>query len=86
MSWSASVRVVDEDGNGISGVEIMIFFRLLEGHDSGYTDDDGWAEFSYDAIDDDKQMLCTKLYIDGDPVAEDFWVEDGDTFSFTKPE
>jgi len=74
-----SIRIVDEDGNGISGEEVSVHYELT--HDSDYTDDDGWVTFEksnlvYDGI-------RTTVYFKGETLAQDIWIEDGDTFSFT---
>ena len=74
-----SIRIVDEDGNGISGEKVSVHYELT--HDSDRTDGDGWVTFRkstfiYDGV-------RTTVYFKGRTLAESIWVEDGDTFSFT---
>ena len=83
--WSASIRVVDDDGEPLSGRKVHISFSFWDGYDTVYTDDDGWAEFEYESIDADKQMYVDDIYIDDVHVGEDFYLSNGDTKSYTKP-
>jgi len=82
MSWSASVRVVDDDGQPRHGRAVSISFGGLWGYETVYTDDDGWAEFNYESI-DAASLPVSYLSIDGDTVATDISLADGDTLSFT---
>jgi hypothetical protein len=85
MSWSTSIRVVDDEGDPISGAKVTINFSIFTGIDTQYTDDDGWAEFSYDSIDDNK-LWANDIYINSERVAGECYIEDGETQSFTKPD
>jgi len=77
MSMSFSVRVVDQDGDPMSGIKVTADFGLLHGQSSDYTDDGGWAmiEASGDYV------TCT-IYVKGENQGE-HPISDGDTFSFT---
>lgn len=82
MSWRCSVRIVDDEGNPKSGVDVtLFFFGLLAGHLSEYTDDDGWAEFELDT--DFSPQNIERLAVNGEFVAEPGNVSDGETMSFT---
>ena len=41
-----SIRVVDLNGKPCKGIKVFISFGTFQGHDEGYTDIDGWVEFS----------------------------------------
>lgn len=83
--WSASIRVVDDDGNPVSGAGVSIHISSPWSHDTQYTDDDGWAHFEYDSFDSGKRVIVDDVYINGTHVSDDFILEDGDTKSFTLP-
>lgn len=82
MSWSNSIRVVDEDGDPVEGCKVYISFGIWNGHDTQYTDEDGWAEFEYDNIDKD-EMIAEMIAIGSDVVDEDTVIENGETRSYT---
>lgn len=82
MSWSCSVRVVDDDGDGREGVKVTLMGSgLLGGHLTEYTDSDGWAEFEMDS--DRDEWIVENIYVDGDEVCGSMSIDDGDTMSFT---
>lgn len=87
MSGTWSVRVVDEDGEGVSGVEVAYKCGHLSGVGSEYTDDNGWAEFELiEGVLGGGTIAVHKIWIDGEEVSGDlFYPEDGDTFSFVQP-
>ncbi len=85
MSWSASIRVVDNEGDPVSGAKVAINFGIFNGFDNQYTNDDGWAEFSYDTI-EDSRMSVIDIWINSVRVGGDFNLEDGDTESYTIPD
>jgi hypothetical protein len=79
MTISYSIRIVDEDGNGVEGANVYIEYGgLLGSWDEGYTDENGWVEF------DTSQDIISKVYVNDEIVGEDYRVEEGDTFSFTE--
>jgi hypothetical protein len=84
MSWSTSIRVVDDEGDPISGAKVHISFDIFHGMDTEYTDDDGWAEFRYDTFEESK-LFVSHITINDERVAGDFYLEDGDTNSYTRP-
>lgn len=86
MAWSTSIRVVYDNGDPFCGAEVGIFFGLFSGFETKHTDEDGWVEFSYDQIDEDERMLVSEIYIEGQRVSGDFYLYNGDTKSFTKPD
>lgn len=73
-----SVRIVDEDGNGVSGKRVSVHYQMT--HDSDYTDGDGWVEFTKDNL--INPIESAEVYVDGDPQRS-ISIRDGDTFSFT---
>ena len=83
MAWSASIRVVDEDGDPVHGARVTIDHGWLTGIDSKYTDVEGWAEFSYESI-EKSELWVTTIWIEGDEVAGGFYMSDGDTRSYTR--
>ncbi|MGZ4965099.1 MAG: hypothetical protein ACXWC8_21300 [Limisphaerales bacterium] len=85
MAWAASIRVVDEHGDAVSGAKVTVIFSLMTGHDTEYTNDDGWAEFEYESIDSEKSLWVDDIYINGERVAGDFYIENGDTESYAAP-
>lgn len=82
MSWSCSVRVVDDDDEGVSGAKVTLMGSLLGGYLTEYTDDDGWAEFEIDAMSDDSDWILDNIYINGEEVSGSVAVSDGETMSF----
>jgi len=86
-SGNFSIRVVDEDGDGVEGVEVSCQYGIVAGVDSEYTDSDGWAQFDIveRVISGDAKSI-RKIWINGQEVSDrEFYPEDGDTFSFTLP-
>ena len=85
MSYSFSVKVVDEDGDPKSGAEVSVsYMGLLSGFEEDYTDEDGWVSFSKgDNALGGRDVGVSKLFINGDLVKEDFYPDDGETMSFT---
>lgn len=73
-----SIRVVDDEGEGVEGIKVFINYGMTHHQDT--TDEDGWVEF------DKPQILHSvatgEVYIDG--VSQgDYSFENGDTYSFT---
>lgn len=81
-----SIRVVDEDGDGVRGAEVSVFYAsLLCPNASGYTDSDGWVEFEIDSA-PPWGSLISKVAVNHEWVDENgFNPDDGDTFSYTLP-
>ncbi len=83
MSWENSVRVVDEHGRPMRGVEVYISLNqapIFNFHESQWTDDDGWVTFEWIVEEDTLEMEY--LYIDGDLVDGGFDIDNGDTRSY----
>lgn len=75
------IRVVDEDGDAVEGAKVFVSYPFTWSED--YTDEDGWATFERD-----RTMhggVRADIYVNGEPVAEQVWIDEGDyvTFSFT---
>jgi hypothetical protein len=80
---SFRIRIVDEDGNGMGGVEVTIFYAsLLAGYSVADTDSDGWAEFALESA-PPWGSLIKMVSANDEVVGEDIDPSDGDTFSFT---
>lgn len=86
-SGTWSVRVVDEDGNGVSGVKVSYQCGAMSGVGTEYTDYDGWAEFEIvNQVLGGGPIAVHRIWVDGEEVSDDhFYPEDGDTFSFVRP-
>lgn len=77
-----SVRVVDEDGDGLEGIEVKVSYPWT--HDEDYTDEDGWVHFQKS-----RGMwngVRTDIFVKDEKMADQIWIEDGDSFSYTIPE
>jgi phosphoribosylaminoimidazole (AIR) synthetase len=70
MAWSASIRVVDGNGDPVSGVSVTLNFSLMSGIGTEYTGRDEWAEFEYESI-DKTSMWVNDVYVDGERPAAD---------------
>jgi hypothetical protein len=79
MTIVFSIRVVDAEGNGVEGAEVVAFYP--HGTDRSSTDQDGWVRFERDYAFGD--AMPTTIYVDGEIKAENIWIEDDNTFSFT---
>ena len=73
------IRVVDEEGDGVADARVFMSYPFTQQED--YTDDDGWAHF--ERPETLHGGVRTDIYVNGDLVAENEWLEDGDTRSFT---
>lgn len=82
MGWSASIRVVDDDGDPVRGATVGIDFGLWTGVGSEYTDDNGWAEFEYEPI-DKEYLIAKKIWVNGEEVDSDETLYSGDTRSYS---
>lgn len=81
-----SIRVVDENGDGVSEAEVAYECGQMSGVGSEYTDSDGWAEFDIVHGMFGGPIPIDKVWVNGEEVSDNsFYPEDGDTFSFTLP-
>lgn len=80
VSWSASIRVVGNNGTGVAGQTVKIYFPFWYGIGTEYTDDDGWAVFE---VDTDRSDFIVDIAVNHQFVAESVRLSDGDTMSFT---
>lgn len=74
-----SIRVVDEDGDPVEGIEVAVHYAWT--HSKERTDEDGWAQFEVDVT---GNGIRATVYVDGENMGEP-WLEDGDTLSYTRP-
>jgi uncharacterized protein YraI len=82
-----SIRVVDEDGNGVSGAKVSYQCGSMSGVGTEYTNSDGWAEFDIiHATLMGGTIPIQKIWVNSHEVSDDtIYPEDGDTFSFVLP-
>lgn len=78
-----SVRVVDQEGNGIEDAVIYAHYHWLRADDRERTDEDGWAHFKTNFTGLVSRGLHTTITVDGEVQADQILVEDGDSFSYT---
>ncbi len=82
-SGSFSIRIVNDDGDGISGVEVSVHYAsVLAGYHKSDTDSDGWAQFDIESAPPWGSLIET-VYANDEKVGGDINPDDGDTFSFT---
>ena len=80
MGWSASIRVVNREGDPVYGAVVSLYY--WSSMDWEYTDCDGWAEFTDSSI-DLMSVPIRVLTIDSVDVATDISLTSGQTVSFT---
>ena len=73
-----SIRVVDDEGEGVEGIEVCVNYTMTIDFET--TDDDGWAEFEKDQFMD--TVAVGDVIIEGTNYGS-YSFEDGDTESFT---
>ena len=86
MEETFSIRIVDEDGDGIEDVTVYLDYAGITGDsDSEETDSDGWAEFTlHREFGVGHPKTISSVTANGVIVMSDsFTPDDGDTFSFT---
>jgi hypothetical protein len=71
-----SVRVVDDDGDPVVDVGVMIDYGILNGTDEKRTDSDGWVEFHNHGDEPGT------IWVHGHEMG-DHSLADGKTYSFT---
>jgi hypothetical protein len=71
-----SIRIIDEDGDGVSDIKVSVSFDSLGGWLEEFTDSDGWATFEPSG-----HHVSCKVYV-RDELLGEVGIEDGDTFSF----
>jgi len=81
MSWNCSIRVVNSNDRGRSGVKVTLMGSLLGGYLTEYTDSDGWAEFEISSS-DQYEVIWENIYIEGQEVSGSVSIRDGETLSF----
>jgi hypothetical protein len=79
-----SVRIVNEDGDGVEGIDVFVRYIAMGENvsfsdDSGETDSDGWIHFTKEVI--MSFGVRARINVKGEEYDED--VEDGDSFSYT---
>ena len=82
-----SIRVVDENGYGVSSARVAYQCGKMSGVGTEYTDSDGWAEFNIiHGVLGGGAIFVERIWINGKEVSDNgFYPEDGNTFSFTLP-
>jgi hypothetical protein len=79
MSIEVDVRVVDEDGEGVAGARVYMSYPFTWQED--HTDSDGWVHFERSGT--MHGGVRTDIFINGEKVADDVWIEGEESFSFT---
>lgn len=77
MGMNFSVRIVDEDGNGVEDKLVTASFGVTHGQKEDFTDEEGWAQFETFG-----DYTSAKIYVDGECLGE-CDLEYDDTCSFT---
>jgi hypothetical protein len=77
MSMTFSVKVTDDDGRPVEGVNVTADFGIMNGQADAYTGYDGWAEIGTSG----DYVTCT-IFVDGNNQGE-YSVRDGATFSIS---
>jgi hypothetical protein len=73
------VQVVDDDGDGVAGCKVtVVFTSVLRGFLEEYSDDDGQAEFGFDALEPGSAEIFT-----GGEKHGPYYIEDGGGFTIT---
>ena len=80
MSVSFAIRVVDKDGSPHEGRKVHVNpTSIWKGWLEDFTDDDGWAHFTYETNDNSIEF---HLSVSGNDMGV-FSADDGDTLSVT---
>jgi hypothetical protein len=81
-----SIRVTDEDGDGVEGAEVyVVFASALCPNETAYTDSEGWAEIETEGA-APWGALVSKVAVNDEWVDEDgFDPDDGGTYSYVLP-
>jgi hypothetical protein len=84
-----SIRIVNKDGEGIRGISVNVSYYIST--DSQNTDEDGWAHFSHFTVAEKLVLGGTEVSEvtvgkRGRVVAEDLWIKNGDSFTYTVSE
>lgn len=84
---SFSIRVVDDDGQPVSGAKVSYQCGDMSGVGTEYTDDDGWATFDIiEAVICGPGPAVRRIWVNSVEVSDESWYPaDGDTMSFTIP-
>ena len=77
MGTSFSIRVINDDGDPVGGIDVAASFGIFHGMIEETTNDDGWAEFEASG-----DYVSAELFVDGRSKGEHA-LSDGETFSFT---
>jgi len=82
-----SIRVVDDDGDGVEGAKVSYQCGRLSGVGTEYTDSDGWAEFEIIGETLGPGVIPIRtIWVNSEEVSDEvIYPKDGDTFSFTRP-
>ena len=86
-SISFSIRIVNDKGEGVSGVRVYVQYNVFGGSATDETDDGGWAHFTQVGFDEMIMQRTTlkEIGVKGTTIAKDVTVNNGDTLSYTLP-
>jgi len=79
MSIEVSIRVVNDDSYGVEEARVFVSYPFT--HQEDYTDEDGWVHFDRGGT--LHGGIRADIFVNGNKVGDQIWIEDGDTFSFT---
>ena len=74
-----SIRITDESGDPVEGAEVMVHYPWAM--DNGLTDENGTVRFSKSQAFGDAAL--TAVFVNGELVAGNIWIEDGNSFSYS---
>jgi hypothetical protein len=72
------IQVVDEEGNPVSGAEVMVHYPWAA--DSGSTDEGGWVRFEKSQAFGDAAHAA--IYVNGELQADGVWIQNRAEFVF----
>jgi hypothetical protein len=73
------IRITDKNGFPVQGAEVLVHYPW--GMDSGVTGEDGWVRFEKSHAFGD--AVQTTIYVNGEPRADNIWVENDSTFFYS---
>jgi len=79
MAITFGIRVVNEAGEGVRGAKVFVSYQLA--HQEKYSGADGRAHFERPAT--MHGGVRADIFVNGEKVSKQEWIQDGDTFSFT---
>ena len=79
MDIEFGIRVVNKDGDGVEGARVFVSYLFT--HQEDCTGSDGWVHFTRGST--VYGGVRANIFVNGEKVGNQIWVESGDTFSFS---